>query len=788
MEKIKSLYYERFINHVVECYSAKLKAAKPGHCMKITGLAMKELQILLSMLRGINENLCVFILSETEKGEEYIHATKLIELRNSPDKAVLILVPSNSRTSAEDSYGDATFQNLPAIELQDSFLGKLVMEMPEEKQYIWKQVRELLSEIHSKKTTIINYILFLELEQFEDKAWGNGLFLFGLLPDKELVKDQGAMRRRFMLNMEKVSSVLGDFSLTAADRISMLPLEKNTVQKGLMAFMTKEQGIEDNITLFERIYDTHPEYNYANMPWLTSGDGGPVKITVDIVHGKEPLKELVREDDGNYVLNIPHEKKSKISFTITTDPSPKDNPDIVSFEIAIVDIDDFSEVGVIKKAQVTTNKRATRKLSVNIPNGMFDDGEYMLRVRALDGNGIVLDNKKVFKEERVQAAWMDAHEQNPNLQMEQFRLEKHVAYCNETAVFTIQNDPDDIYVDAKVDKRAKVNSFTQALIGYRAIHLSRGENLDVPSEGAERNKWEEGALNSTYQFDFGAAYAYQIQLSKKLIQLERTFLDNSDNFGHIDAYLSGNPTDAWLLNPHDTAQRSPKFVPTESQLFTEELLALRNDLLTLIKESAEGESGLTYTLDFTANLGIIKSYLSEYDQWLRDILETNLDEQKIIAIQNLDTVSLTVEMPDGGTTSMKLISPLHPLRLAWIVNLYELYQDWEGKTLDNPKYRKAWYRKLDKLFQGQLPLNIAPLVLCENSLKEAYQYIGELTFGWGAYAQPSLGKGEAFASGYRQLKAYAAMLLNVARERRIDSDVSRELVVRHLFNYGLSHH
>ena len=148
-----------------------------------------------------------------------------------------------------------------------------------------------------------------------------------------------------MLNMEKVSSVLGDFSLTAADRISALPLQKNTVQKNMMSYLTNEQGIEDNLSLFENIYEEHPEFNYANLPWLTSGDGGPVKITADIVPGKEPQKELVRDEDGNYILSIPPEKKGKVSFTITTDPSPKDNPDIVSFEIALVNIDDFSEIG-----------------------------------------------------------------------------------------------------------------------------------------------------------------------------------------------------------------------------------------------------------------------------------------------------------------------------------------------------------------------------------------------------------------------------------------------------------
>ena len=71
MENIKSLYYERFIQHVVEAYSPKLKAAKPGHCMKITGLALKELRVLLPLLRPLNDNLEVYILSETEKGSEF---------------------------------------------------------------------------------------------------------------------------------------------------------------------------------------------------------------------------------------------------------------------------------------------------------------------------------------------------------------------------------------------------------------------------------------------------------------------------------------------------------------------------------------------------------------------------------------------------------------------------------------------------------------------------------------------------------------------------------------------
>ena len=790
MEQIKTLYYDLFVRFVVEAYSSKLKQAKPGHCMKITGLAMKELKVLLPLLRPINTAVDIFILSEQEKGPEFIHATKLIELRNDPSKAVMILVPSNSKTSAEDSYGDATFQNLNVADLETAFCYKLESEIPDSKASKWQQLSDLYSQVlHPTVATMINYLLYLQSKSFSDESWGNGLFIFGMLPDSALISEEASIRRRFMINYEKVSSVLGDLSITAADRIASLPLQRNTVQKRLMSFLTDDKHVIDRYSLFEAIHNSYPEFNYAALPWVGISSNGPVKITVDLAVGKDGKKELVKDPSGDYILSIPKDKKSKVSFTIKTDPAPKDNPDIYAFEIALVNIEDFSEVGILKKAKVGTNTRAQRKLSVNIANGMFDDGDYMLRVRVLDPQNILLETKQEFKEDKVQLSWEEAKAQNPNLTMEQFRLENRVAYCNESAVFIIDNTPEDGQEwESNIDKRTKVSSLTQAIIHYRSAHLTKGEPLEIGDESKETNIWEEGTLNNTYKFDFGPSYAYQIQLPKKLIQLEKTFLTNDDKFGFVEARLSGNPTDSTLFDRDDSAKRYPRFIPADALEFPEELLKLRQELFSLIKKSAENESGLSCTFDFIENISLVKDYLSQYDQWLREELEKTINDKAVLSIQNLDTVLLSVEMPDGNSTTMKLISPLHPLRLSWMMNLYELYQDWEEKTLENPAlYKKAWYRKLDKLFQGEIPMDIAPLVLSESPLKEAYQYIGELTFGWGAYAQPSFGQNDAFASGYRQLKSYAATLLNVTKDKRVDSDVSLGLVTRHIFNYALSH-
>lgn len=792
--QINTIYYDRFLQHIVESYTPLLKSAKDGHCMKITGLAIKELKRLLPMLRPVNPKVSVYILSETENGEEFIHASKLIELRNDPEKSVLILVPSNSRTSAEDSYGDATFQNLSVAELQDSFLSSLVNDIPQEELHLWNQVWELLKETTVTKTAVTNYILYLELHNYSDESWGNGLYLFGLLPDSELIKDASSIRRRFMINLEKVSAALGDFSMTASDRIMELPLKKDTKQRELMSYLTGDGDFDDSLSLFEDIEESHPEFNYAAMPWTDDINGKvDIFIRVDIQPGRNQKKELVKSDDGSYVINIPENKKGKISFRVSTEPSPEDDPDIVAFEIAIIRVEDFSECGILKKTKVGRNKKGSRRMSVSLPFGMLEDGEYMLRVRAVDENGIVLPTKKVFREERVQASWEDASEENSNLNIDQYRTDNHVAYSNESEVFSVITSEETFDTSSTVDKRAKVDSITQALINYRISHLIKKEALEIPDDNIDRNAWKKGNLNNTYQFDFGTSYAYQIQLPKKLIQLERCFLDHEDQFGFVEAQLSANPTDIKLLDPTDTAIQTPKFVSTTKVEIPDDLVDLRQKLFVLIKKSATDgneNAGLTCTFDFAKNIAIVKNYLQAYTNWLNDLADMDLDEDALAEVQNLDTILLKVEMPDASDkfTNVKLITPLHPLRLAWVINLFELYQDWEERTQkDFKRYKSAWYRKLDKLFLGELPLDVAPLVLTDKSMEQAYQYIGELTFGWGAYSQPLFSDEGTFAGSYRQLKSYVSTLLNITQDKRIDSDVSVELVKKHLENYVLSH-
>ena len=195
MIDLKALYYERFLPFLVESYSKTVKAAKPGHCMKVTGLALTELKTLIPMLRSVNPGISVYILSEDETGPDYIRASKLIEMRNDSEATILVLIPANSRTSAEDSYGDATFQNLSAAELKIPFLDYLIYEIPEDKKAAWDSVWQVLQQYVAPSMLLVNYLLFVDSEHYVDEAWGNGLFLLGMLPDSKLVHPDTNMRR-----------------------------------------------------------------------------------------------------------------------------------------------------------------------------------------------------------------------------------------------------------------------------------------------------------------------------------------------------------------------------------------------------------------------------------------------------------------------------------------------------------------------------------------------------------------------------------------------------------------
>ncbi len=786
--ELEQLYYNKFLPFIVDYYKDTLKEAKSGHCMKITGFAFRELKKLITMLRPINKDMQVYIISEEVTGEDFAHPNKIVELRNKNEFPLLALVPTNYRTSSEDSFGDATFQLLDVKGLDYRFYLYLERQVPETQIVTWKLLKAFFDELKIEWSYRIKYYLFLEENQWDIKAWGNGLYLIGLIPDSKLLEDMSKLSRRLLYNL-RCSDLLCNFSINAADKAMMLPLNPGTIQKDIVVFFREQRAVNDRIDLCQRIYENYPQLNFSG--WSIDKLDNPLSnviVTAELVPGKDPEKELVRDISGDYVMQIPFGKKSKVKLKITFEPTPQEMPEMKKYAVEIFNYEGFEYLDTIRQANINS-KGKSKTITLNINNAAFDDGTYFLRVHALDADGLILDNDNPFKVTSVKEEWEEFLKQHKDGNKEelrkQFQREHSVLTVNETMTFTIKNltiddSSDDVEVD--VTKRNKPDNVLQAYFNYCIEQIRKDETVEIPApEISEKTEWKEGSLNNTYTFEFGnnAQFAYQIQIAKKLLELERAFYKHATQLGYVDAEVSGNPTDSILKD------WSFKAIPAEIQI-NPDLITKRNELFNLIQASTASESGVVNTFPVYKYAEEIKSYVLAYSEWLHSVIDQNPSEEAIVAIQNIDTVLLRVEMPDGSLNKVKLISPIHPLRLAWLANIFDLFRDWEDKTLANPEFKKTWYRNLDYLFMGDLPMEVSPLILAENAIK-VYQYVGELTFGWGFYAQPTLDPNDVFASESRQLKSYVSSLLNISREKMIDSDVSFDLVYNHIYNYTRAH-
>ena len=782
---LTSLYYNKFLSLIVEYYYEDIKQAKPGHCMKITGLAMNELKQLIKLLRPINKDMLVYILSDEEKGEDFIHATKLIELRNNNEKPLLMLIPANSRTSAEDSYDRATFKELAVRDLQDVFYHKLMDEVPIEHKLTADNLNSFFdtSKIHIMDR--IKYLLYVETKNWELTAWGEGLVFVGLLPDSKLLDNLSNAYSRFKYN-EQCVEFLCDFSIAAADKAMALPLAPNTIQKDIVKFFETEPDVFDDYTVCLRILEKYPQLFFSEwkIKSLEDIEKNNVIVTAEIIPGKDPDKELVKDTSGDLILQIPKGKKSKVKVKITFSPSPAQLPLLERYSIELVNQDGYVVVDNSLRNAKINSRSAIKNVTIQFSNGSIDDGQYFLRVHALDGQNIQLDKDNPFKPDAIQAHWEEEHANNSELTKEQFHVQGQYLTSNETMYFTLRSLDDDVQpedIETENGKRNKPDNLLQAYFAYRIDNLRKqdvGEELDVP-ELSERTEWKTGSLNDVYHFDFGkAVYAYQIQCSKKLLELERAFYKHSTQLGSVTAEISSNPTDTklqdWCFNE----------IPSEL-IIPQELKEMRHTLFNLIQTSAASESGVLNIFPIYQHSAVIKNYVKTYSQWIHTVIEQGPSEDVLIAVQNVDTVLLITEMPDGSKSRVKLITPLHPLRLAWLVNIFDLYQDWELKTISNPELKDQW-KSLYKLFEGELPMEVSPLIFTETSMN-VYQYVGEITYGWAMYALPTEDGHDTFASEFRQLKSYISSLLNISRDKIIDSDVHKDLVYRHLHNYAETH-
>lgn len=252
-------YYNRMLDTFMSCYGNVIENASDGHCMKVTGFPLEVLPELRNKINSCETQAECYILSETISGSEYITPTKLIELRNDLTKPILILIPVNSSTSAEDSYGNATFQDL-SVKTLDSMLYQSLLNETGGNKTIKTVLQYADKNLNVSVNDKINYLLYIVLSGLTEEAIGNGIFYLGLIPDEKLAQRKEYVPS-FLMKNDDCISVMSDFSSTIADRVVELPIKANSLQKEVAGFLKLNSRINTRIGLCQQIL----EYSSLNF-------------------------------------------------------------------------------------------------------------------------------------------------------------------------------------------------------------------------------------------------------------------------------------------------------------------------------------------------------------------------------------------------------------------------------------------------------------------------------------------------------------------------------------------
>lgn len=782
-------YYNRILDIFIEEYKKNIEQAQPGHCMKVTGFSLEVLHDLYGRLLLLETDTKFFILSENPEhnGHEYITPTKLIELRNDLTISILVLIPVNSSTSAEDSYGNATFQELSISEFDRILYGKLLEEVK-----TLSAVKAILtyadSALNATMQAKINYLLYVTLSGCTDEAIGNGMYMLGMLPDSSIVSKKEYIPQYLSKN-DDCTLVLSDYSQAIADRISALPVKAGSIQPTAAKFLRENVSIVNRNELCKKVFTSYPELNFSN--WyahlVNIIDLGVLHVTKVELSGK-----AMSIEDEDLMMKMDTRKGAKVKLRIFFSPKPNAYEQLKKVKIAIMNGDGFyKETDIITK-KVTENAKEYRDVTFTLDNS-FNSGTYFFHVYAEDNDGTELNVKDKFRDEAVQAAWEEEEKKDFGLSKEDFQQQQRRLLTSDSDTFFLKviDNPND-ETPEETGTRMKINNVLQAYFRYRIEKNRKGEELDIPKRQAiidksnktsddELKSWQYSTHIKTFQLRYDANNNYQIPLSIKLLELEEAILKNSRKLGFVEAIISDNYTKESL--------KSIVLKEINDVQIPESLLEKRKTLFDAILASAPERTGVIETFEVFNHISEIKEYLEEYHAWLKNLSDGEMNQALAVRLQSIDTVSLHIEMPDDHIAYTKLMTPLHPIRLGWLVNIYEQYEDWEAKTAEDPRYRKpdVWYKKLDKLFYGEFVQEIAPLVMRDAYNEDYLQYVGELCFGWGFYANPQQTGDDTFSTGFRQLKAYVSQLLNIAVQYRIDSDVNKQMVYRLMHKYITQH-
>ena len=649
-----------------------LATSQLGHCARVTDAELPLAVRLCKRVRtaaGDSAQVLVLGVPPEVPAEVSVTSTKLVELRN-PDETgrlrppLLVFVPPGTRTSAEDSFGVATFEEIPLGDVYADLADRLLAELPAE---LRQPVAGILTTVEEEKWPYASsyararFLLTIQLNDNDPDVAGAAIFELGLVPDFELLANPAAIRTRVELNVRQLE-ILTKPDLPERQRVLELGLTDPAFRARLAAFVA-EHGLDEPRAWTRRIvvdrigwplsFHRWPlrEAAQAQQVHITVGDLGLPHVGDLPEHAEHPLlRNLVGQPflvAGQRGIN-----QLPVSFEVT--PESRHVAGLTRFTAQLM-FDDTSgtgiPTGVVASVKASATGRSGHKVTFRKLRGAnLEQGWHYIRILPQDDKGLTLP---------VAVAERAAH---PDNESERF------------FVLAPAEDGDDLD-EIMPPERAEVHpGVSQALrtLEFRALGDGRDwQTVQCRSVGWKGN---DRAGHSALRASFGPHGTAEIPLSPILADLQREMLAVPERIARFQMRVTGGEPGASVRDELELSSASGGPGATFLAARVTVLRAIRGDDNMLI----EGR-------DLRELRAAAQSYAEAYRELLAwQLLQAERDDDtqrpallaELAALLAIDTVKVNVSGPDGAWREIVLTSPIHPLRLLWLATWAELGRHW----------------------------------------------------------------------------------------------------------------
>ena len=711
------------LTHAVEglllpSLAAALRDRGPGHCMRVSDLGP---ELMIALARGLRSqvpsaNVHVLADGETPLDEDlHVSSTKLVELRNPlPDGSLrpplCVFLPANVRTSAEDSFGSATFEDFRVDDAYERLRRQLLKRVP---STLGGYARDVLDHLWEQRwgwadvVAQVRYLLCVRANGNDGESFGGALYELGLVPDFKLFDDPTTAFGRVRKNLECVRRLTNEDS-SVLGRVLDLDLVNRGLRRRLSEYLA-EAGLEDPSVWTRDIVLNRKHWDLSFDKWEFGSGIVPdriafVRVETDLPvvpddeEGDERLADLIRQQ-----VLAPKERRT-FGVVVEVTPHPRRIQGLDHFTIQIVS-HDAGSVGASRKVRVWKAARTHAKVSFSKLNRVdFEEGWHRVRVLpwTADGDPLPIDEPSGQTAKR-------SNESEPFYVLPETDLEEEPSQQDVPRADSVEH--------GRIDRQ------------FAALLQNRGA-ADIAPESVgwvQRSTRKRAAAQETIEARFGREGACRITVARWLKNIEQQILRTPERpvSWRMQIYM-GQPEmptgdiDEW---PASAAVRS--FLDARSAYFGSIVRGAGN----LVSQG----------LDFLHNAPAVLAYAAAYHDLLKDLsmkVERAAGSDQLKAIVSLrsaltvDTVQLVVEDYRGQVREAALIAPTHPLRALWQLAWAQLGAAWVRDAAKGPRDHVMPAR--DALLHRITSVNFPPMLPVSDG--RVFAAVDNVHAAWPLYA------------------------------------------------------